>query len=110
MKTQKPWKLEYDEESGMMFLSVKNKKGQRVGLFQTSGELQPRAGWISELYWNGMGREVKAFAAYIALAVNSHDDLLTALKIALCMSQQNQVPSVPRQDDWEKIIAKAEGK
>lgn len=49
-------------------------------------------------------------AAFIVLAVNSHEELLEALKVASHMANQDLVPSVQRTDDWEKIISKAEGK
>lgn len=49
-------------------------------------------------------------AAFIVRAVNMHDELVEALKIALHMSRQDVVPSHLQNDKWEQLLAKAEGK
>ncbi len=54
--------------------------------------------------------EAKANAAFIVRAVNSHEELVQALVTVVHMLKQESVPSVHQTDQWESLIAKAEGK
>lgn len=45
----------------------------------------------------------------VVRAVNAHDELLQAFKIAFDMAQRGQHPSAERMNDWLALISKAEG-